>query len=86
VTNLEKYQGETRPWRDPKVKLKQFKVRNLVLLWSPCMESAGKFEAKWLGPYVVSERTRPGAYRLSDTQGRVLEHSRNAENLRHFHI
>jgi hypothetical protein len=32
VTNLEKYQEETRAWRDLKVKLKQFKVRNLVLL------------------------------------------------------
>jgi hypothetical protein len=35
VTNLEKYQKETRAWRDPKDKLKQFKVRNLVLLQSP---------------------------------------------------
>jgi hypothetical protein len=26
VTNLEKYQEEIRAWRDPKVKLKQFKV------------------------------------------------------------
>jgi hypothetical protein len=32
VTNLKKYQEETRAWRDPKVKLKQFEVRNLVLL------------------------------------------------------
>jgi hypothetical protein len=32
VTNLKKYQEETRPWRDPKVKLKQFEVRILVLL------------------------------------------------------
>jgi hypothetical protein len=27
VTNLEKYQEETRAWRDPKVKLKQFEVK-----------------------------------------------------------
>jgi hypothetical protein len=32
VTNLEKYQEETRAWRDLKVKPKQFEVRNLVLL------------------------------------------------------
>jgi hypothetical protein len=32
VTSLEKYQQETRAWRDLKVKLKQFEVRNLVLL------------------------------------------------------
>jgi hypothetical protein len=32
VTNLEKYQEETGAWRDPNVRLKQFEVRNLVLL------------------------------------------------------
>jgi hypothetical protein len=32
VTNLEKYQEETIAWRDPEVNLKQFEVRNLVLL------------------------------------------------------
>jgi hypothetical protein len=32
VSNLQKYQQETRAWRDPKVKIKQFKVGNLVLL------------------------------------------------------
>jgi hypothetical protein len=32
VTNLEKYQEETIAWRDLEVNLKQFEVRNLVLL------------------------------------------------------
>jgi hypothetical protein len=86
VSNLQKYQQEIRAWRDPKVKLKQFEVRNLVLLQSPCTKNTRKFEAKWIGPYVVAEKTRPGAYKLSDTQGNVLEHSWNAENLCHFYI
>jgi hypothetical protein len=86
VTNLEKYQEETRVWRDPKVKLKQFEVRNLVLLRCPRTENTGKFEAKWIGPYVVSEKMWSGAYMLSDTQGRVLEHSWNVENLRRCYI
>jgi hypothetical protein len=74
ITNLKKYQEETRAWRDPKVKPKQFKVGNLVLLRSPRTENTGKFKAKWIGPYVMSEGTRSGANRLSDTQGRTLEH------------
>jgi hypothetical protein len=86
VKNLEKYQKETRAQRDPKVKPKQFEVGNLVLLRSPRMENTGKFEAKWIGPYVVSEKTRLGAYRSSDTQGRVLEHFWNTENLHRFYI
>jgi hypothetical protein len=32
VVNLEKYQEETRAWRDPKVKLREFDIGNLVLL------------------------------------------------------
>jgi hypothetical protein len=75
VINLEKYQEETRAWRDPLVKQKQFEVGNLVLLRSPRMENIGKFEAKWTGPYMMSVKMRLGAYRLLDTQGSVLEHS-----------
>jgi ribosomal protein S25 len=86
VSNLQKSQQETRAWRDPKVKQKQFEVRNLVLLRSPHTENIGKFEAKWIGPYVVVEKMRLGTYRLSDTQGKVVEHSWNAENLRQFYI
>jgi hypothetical protein len=56
------------------------------LYLSPCTENTGKFKAKWIGPYVVSEKMEPGAYRLSDTQGRVLEHSWNVENHHCFYI
>jgi hypothetical protein len=47
VVNLEKYQEETRAWRDPKVKPREFDLGNLVLLQSPRTESAVMFEAKW---------------------------------------
>jgi hypothetical protein len=32
VGNLQKYQDETRSWRDPKVKKNDFDIGNLVLL------------------------------------------------------
>jgi hypothetical protein len=32
VANLQKYQHETRSWRDPNVKKREFDVSNLVLL------------------------------------------------------
>jgi hypothetical protein len=44
VTNMWRYQDETRNWRDPKVKEIEFDIGNLVLLWSPRTESSGKFE------------------------------------------
>jgi hypothetical protein len=86
VTNLQKYQNETRNWRDPKVKKRDFDVGNLVLLRSPRTESSGKLEAKWEGPFVIVEKTRPEAYHLTDPQGSKLEHSWNADNLCRFYI
>jgi hypothetical protein len=47
MKNLEKYQEETRAWRDPKVKLKEFEAGNIVLLRSPQTENTWMFEAKW---------------------------------------
>jgi hypothetical protein len=86
VANLQKYHGETRSWRDPKVKKKEFDVGNLVLLRSPRTESFGKLESKWEGPYVIIEKKIPRAYRLTDPQGSKLEHSWNAGNLRRSYI
>jgi hypothetical protein len=86
VTNLHKYQEETRAWRHLKVKLQEFDVGDLVLLRSPRTESFRKLESKWARPYVVTEKPRSGAYRLLDFQGRMLEHSWNMENLRRFFI
>jgi hypothetical protein len=59
VTNLQKYQDETRSWRDPKVKKREFDVGNLVLLRSPRTESFGKLESIWEVMYVIIEKTRP---------------------------
>jgi hypothetical protein len=86
VTNLQKYQDETRCWRGLKVKIREFELGDLVLLQSPHTESSEKLESKWAGLYVVTEKTRPGAYHLMDPQGKNLEHSRDANNLHHFYV
>jgi hypothetical protein len=86
VTNLQKYQDETRNWRDPKVKKTDFDVGNLVLLRSPRTESSGMLKSKWEGPYVIIEKTTPRTYHLRDPQGPKLEHSWNADNLHRFYI
>jgi hypothetical protein len=71
---------------DSKVKNRDFDVSNLVLLQSPRMESCSKLKSKWEGPYVIIEKTKQGAYHLADPQEPKLEHSSNANNLRHFHV
>jgi hypothetical protein len=50
-------------------------ARDLVLLRSPRTEASGKLEPKWIGPFVVTEKTRPRSFCLVDNEGRVLEHS-----------
>jgi hypothetical protein len=60
VANLDKYQEETRSWRDTKVKLRELDIGDLVLLRSPRIESFRKLELKWVGPYVITEKPRLG--------------------------
>jgi hypothetical protein len=45
VANLQKYQDKTRSFRDPKVKIREFNVGDLVLLRSSRMESSAKLES-----------------------------------------
>jgi hypothetical protein len=46
MANLQKYQEETKAWRDTKVKLRELDLGDLVLLRNPHTESTGKLEAK----------------------------------------
>jgi hypothetical protein len=76
VENLQSYQNETRAWRDKKVKPKHIEAGDLVLMRSPHMEP------KWTEPFVVTKKTRPRSFHLADNEGKVLEHSWNADNYR----
>jgi hypothetical protein len=73
IENLQSYQSEMRAWRDKKAKQKQIEPGDVVLLRSPRTEAYGKLEPKWIGPYLVTEKTRPGSFCLANTEGRVLE-------------
>jgi hypothetical protein len=75
VKNLQSYQNQTRAWRDKKVKQKSIEAGDLVLLRSPHTETSGKLEPKWVRPYLVTMKTRPGSFHLADTEGKVLQHS-----------
>jgi hypothetical protein len=75
-----------KAWRYLKVNLRAFEVGDLVLLQSPHSKSFGKLESKWVGPYTIAETSRPGAYHLSDSQGKMMEHSWNVDNLHCFYV
>jgi hypothetical protein len=83
---LNKYQVQTKAWRDNTVIPREFNDGDLVLVRTTRTESWGKLEPKWEGPYIVKTKASPSAYRLAPSSGEDLEHSRNIDNLRNFFI
>jgi hypothetical protein len=84
VQNLLKYQEETRKWRNKKVSLKNIQVGDFVLKRKKNVDTVGKFQFAWEGPYVVSSSGQDAAFRLKDEAGVELPHSWNVDNLCKF--
>jgi hypothetical protein len=83
---LNKYQVQTKAWRDNTVVPREFSEGNLVLVRTARTESRGKLEPKWEGSYIVKTKASPSAYRLATSSGEDLEHSWNIDSLRKFYI
>jgi hypothetical protein len=83
---LNKYQAQTKAWRDNAVVPREFNTGDLVLVRTTRTESQGKLEPKWEGPFIVKSKASPSAYRLSMPTGKDLEHSWNINNLRKFFV
>ena len=78
---LDKYQVQTKAWRDNTVVPREFNEGDVVLVRTTQTESRGKLEPKWEGPYIIKTKTSPSAYRLATSSGEDLEHSWNIDNL-----
>ena len=83
---LNKYQAQTKAWRDHAVIPREFSEGDLVLVRTARTESRGKLEPKWEGPFIVKAKASPSAYRLTTPNGEDLEHSWNIDNLRKFFV
>jgi hypothetical protein len=83
---LNKYQAQSKAWRDNNVVPREFKEGDLVLTRTIRTKFRGKLEPKWEGPYIVKTKTSPNAYRLTTSSGEDLKHSWNIDNLRKFFI
>jgi hypothetical protein len=86
LNTLNKYQAATKSWRDKTVIPKDFVERDLILIRTPRIESQGKLEPKWEGPFIVKKKTSPNSYRLADQTGADLEHSWNIDNMRKYYL
>jgi hypothetical protein len=81
---LNKYQVQTKAWRDNNIVPREFNEGDLVFMRTTRTESRGKLEPKWEGPYIVKTKASSSAYRLTTSSGEDLEHSWNIDNLRIF--
>ena len=73
VENINKYQAKTIKWRDRKVWLKNIKPGHLVLWRLANLDTVGKLQLKWEGPFLVVSSSRPGSYRLKETATTFLD-------------
>jgi ribonuclease HI len=62
---LNKYQAQTKAWRDHTVVPREFDEGDLILVQTTRTESRGKLEPKWEGPFIVKTKASPSAYRLT---------------------
>jgi hypothetical protein len=83
---LDKYQVQTKAWRDNTVIPREFNEWDLVLVRTTRTESRGKLEPKWEGPFIVKTKASPSAYRLATSSSEDLDHSWNIDNLRKFFV
>jgi hypothetical protein len=75
LQTLDRYQAQTKAWRDNTVVPKEFNKGDLVLARTTRTESRGKLEPKWEGPFIVKTKASPSAYRLVTPFDEDLEHS-----------
>jgi hypothetical protein len=83
---LNKYQAQTKAWRDNVVVPREFNKGDLILVRTTRTESRGKLEPKWEGPFIVKSKASPSAYRLVTPSSEDLEHSWNIDNLHKFFV
>jgi hypothetical protein len=62
---LNKYQAQTKAWRDHAVIPREFSEGDLVLVRIARTESRGKLEPKWEGPFIVKTWSTPGTSTIS---------------------
>ena len=80
-----KYLEGSRRYYNQNIKGCSFAVGDLVLRRKQRTEGLHKLSSPWEGPYVVKEVTRPGSYRLCDSEGVDVPNSWHIEHLMRFY-
>jgi hypothetical protein len=85
VIKSARYQQTLRRYHNKTVRHRSFIVGDLVLRRILTGEGQHKLSPLWEGPFIVSEVTRPGSYRLTQMNGTEVGNSWNIEHLRKFY-
>jgi hypothetical protein len=69
------YKERTKRWHDHRIKQKEFKEGDKVLLFNSNVKlfHEGKLRSKWKGPYTVVNTSPHGAITIQDDKGNVFK-------------
>ena len=84
----EEYQRKTAKYYNQRVKPRSYVPGDLVLkklLPARKNPTHGKLGPNWEGPYIITRVVRPGNYELQTEEGKILQHTWNAEHLKRFY-
>ena len=79
------YKDHTKKWHDKRIKPKEFKPGDKVLMFNSRVKlfGEGKLRSKWKGPYIVVNTSSHGAITLQDDDGEYFKV--NGHRLKPFH-
>jgi hypothetical protein len=85
LTQSARYLQGVRHYHDRNVQQRSFNVGDLVLRRIQDETGLHKLNSRWEGPFIVSEVTRPGSYRITYANGNEVPNSWNIKHLRRFY-
>ncbi|WVZ76162.1 hypothetical protein U9M48_024159 [Paspalum notatum var. saurae] len=85
VIQSARYQQTLRHYHDHNMRPRAFRIGDLVLCRVLKNVGSHKLSTPWEGPYIVTEVSCPGSYRLSEMDGTPIENSWSIEHLRKFY-
>nr|AAT73678.1 putative polyprotein [Oryza sativa Japonica Group] len=80
-----RYLQGLRRYHNRNVRSRAFLVGDLVLRKIQTTRDRHKLSPLWEGPFIISEVTRPGSYRLKREDSTIVDNSWNIEHLRRFY-
>ncbi|XP_075494812.1 uncharacterized protein LOC142532386 [Primulina tabacum] len=82
---MEAYRSRVMKSYNKKVRIRDFQVGDLVMKKVNPAGDVGKLEARWEGPYKITQRVSSGSFYLEDAQGHFLKRPWNVFNLKQYY-